>query len=322
MPDQNSNRLSLEDLANVLAEVLYIYSATELGQVCDRLKLGPSDSDPMGSKRRYVRERIRTSSDEVVLAAASKVSSDFARVAAIASWRGNPVSPSWVQAYDALAAFVRDSETPPQRLNLVFATTEKPDIVVVDVPAGRVADRGDYALIFDEAIGADGLTFAALKTWWIARRGDSAKLYPRLLKSLGSAPERAFFDHYYRTVIPKHGPMLPALLPQVWLQYDPVTRAERAGLKALARQRLDFLMLCAGGRKVIVEIDGPSHILGADGRPDFGGYQQQLVADRAFQFDGYEVYRFGVGELSPEAAPNTVDVFISRLGLVRLGSGG
>ena len=41
-------------------------------------------------------------------------------------------------------------------------------------------------------------------------------------------------------------PDLPALLPEVWLHWDPQTVSER-GREALLRFRMDFLLLLPGG---------------------------------------------------------------------------
>lgn len=313
MTDYDPGYLSTEELANVVAEILYIHSAPDLPQVCDRLQLPPSELEPMSSKRQYVRARVRGASDAVIEAASQRVVQEFQKTYSAGAWRNKPVTEDWVRAYEALDLYIQQRSAPPQRLNLVFATTEKPDIVIVDVPTGRIADTEGKALIYSEPIDAQGLTFGALKAWWIATRGDTEKLYPWLRQSLDSNPERNFFDHYYRSVIPSLGQQLPALLPQVWLQYDPVTLAQRAGKKALARQRLDFVMFAKGGRRIVIEIDGPTHISDADGRPDFAAYQAQLVADRGLMLDGYEVYRFGADELSASTSAKTVDAFVSRL---------
>jgi hypothetical protein len=53
----------------------------------------------------------------------------------------------------------------------------------------------------------------------------------------------------------------PALIPQVYLHYDPYTR--RANMP-LTRQRMDFLLLLPHRRRVVIELDGIHHY--ADGR--------------------------------------------------------
>ena len=53
-------------------------------------------------------------------------------------------------------------------------------------------------------------------------------------------------------------PDLPALLPEVWLHWDPKTVAER-GPNALLRFRMDFLLLLPAGARIVVEVDGKYH---------------------------------------------------------------
>lgn len=309
---------SMVELADAAAELLYVISATQLGTVCDHLALGITDLDPMSSKRQYVRTLILALRGAEVEAAVSRIVSEFRRAAEAGSFRGSPVSPEWTQAFETLDGYLRHCASPPRRLNLVFASLSKPDIVIADVPSQRISDRSDRALVYDEPIDSDGLTVSALRAWWIARRGDSEKLYPRLQKCIGSNAERVLFEHYYNDFIKAlgdQGTRMPALLPQVWLQYDPVTRAERGGLKALAHQRLDFLLFPSADRKIVIEIDGPRHITDESGRPDFAAYQSQLAADRNLTLDGYEVYRFGADELISPKAGATLDDFITRLRL-------
>ena len=64
--------------------------------------------------------------------------------------------------------------------------------------------------------------------------------------SLGSPAEEVLFRAYGTPVRPRPAPSpLPALVPQVYLHYDPYTLRELAGRdgEALKRQRMDFLML-------------------------------------------------------------------------------
>ncbi len=105
--------------------------------------------------------------------------------------------------------------------------------------------------------------------------------------------ERFIFERYcarYRT----HGFDIPALIPQVYLHYDPYTR--RAG-GTLPRQRMDFLLLLppppgrAGARRhpALRRRRGPR-------QP--GRYAEMVAADRELQLAGYEVYRFGGHEIA------------------------
>ena len=55
---------------------------------------------------------------------------------------------------------------------------------------------------------------------------------------------------------------VPALIPQVYLHFDPVTQQARrasASGSPLARQRMDFLLLFSDRQRVVIEVDGKQH---------------------------------------------------------------
>jgi very-short-patch-repair endonuclease len=88
----------------------------------------------------------------------------------------------------------------------------------------------------------------------------------------------------------KRGFDQPAVIPKVYLHYDPYTR--RAGA-TLLRQRMDFLMLLPARRRVVLEIDGIQQYASKDGRADTRRYAEMVSADRELQLAGYEVHHFG-----------------------------
>jgi hypothetical protein len=109
-------------------------------------------------------------------------------------------------------------------------------------------------LIYDRPLAAHGLTWRDLVAWWADRekltgqpeRAIWGSLYRRLLGSIdaGNGAERRIFTAYgkrYGTL----GAGTPALLPQVYLHYDPYTRAsyQPGTAPPLPRQRMDFLLL-------------------------------------------------------------------------------
>src|SRR5262245_7718223 len=64
-------RLKLRD---AIAEVLYPTSAYELADVCDELGMPPAPNvDPMFSKRRYVKSRLKGLDDSAMLAIARRL---------------------------------------------------------------------------------------------------------------------------------------------------------------------------------------------------------------------------------------------------------
>src|SRR5690625_692534 len=108
-----------------------------------------------------------------------------------------------------------------------------------------------------------------------------------------NSAERLLFSVYAR-LYASHGFDVPALVPQVYLHYDPYTR--RAG-GTLHRQRMDFLLLLPGRRRVVLEIDGRQHYANDDGSAAPDRYAKMVAEDRRLRLAGYEVYRFGGKEL-------------------------
>jgi len=102
-------------------------------------------------------------------------------------------------------------------------------------------------------------------------------------------------------------------VPQVYLHYDPyVHRVGETG--HLFRQRMDFLLLLPGRRRVVLEIDGKHHYARVDGMADPWAYAAMMAEDRRLRLSGYEVHRFGDAEFVDEAAcVATLDAFFDNL---------
>ena len=85
--------------------------------------------------------------------------------------------------------------------------------------------------------------------------GGSGKNRPsnRLYQSIGSPVEELFFRTYYEKYNPKHYNNFPALIPQVYLHYDPFTLKQLNGGSRIPRQRMDFLLLLPGNQKIVIE---------------------------------------------------------------------
>jgi very-short-patch-repair endonuclease len=109
-------------------------------------------------------------------------------------------------------------------------------------------------------------------------------------------------------------PGLPALLPEVWLHWDPKTVSER-GAAALLGHRMDFLLLLPHGQRVVLEVDGSHHYATPDGkRPDPRQYAALARADRELKLSGYEVFRFGATELKDlDSARKVLQAFFTGL---------
>ena len=222
----------------------------------------------------------------------------------------------------ASAASVRGVDG--QLKNIIFASTgPKPRIVLRDAINNvvEVVENAEYCLFYDRPLSAAGLTWAQLADWWRTTNAlgdqDDVKvargLYRRLAASLDSQPEKTLF----RTYCERYGSdstALPALLPQVYLHYDPTTRGERGGRPSvLMRERMDFLLLLPRGVRIVLEVDGQQHYAeGNTASPRL--YSEMVSEDRRLRLRGYEVYRFGGYELSrPGAADKLRELFDALL---------
>ena len=143
-------------------------------------------------------------------------------------------------------------------------------------------------------------------------RAGEESLYRRLIASLGSEAEKVLFRSYYGTYRSAYGWDLPALLPQVYLHYDPYTARMRRDMKVLARQRMDFLLLFSPQERVVLEVDGQQHY-SQDGRPSPRLYAEMAAADRELRLLGYEVFRFGGYELSGSGSDAILQRFFDQL---------
>ena len=153
------------------------------------------------------------------------------------------------------------------------------------------------------------------KSWWSSVSSPSEPerdLYRRLGESLSSEPERRFFRLYFETLRNDLGERLPAIIPQVYLHYDPYTLRELpANGSALARQRMDFLFLLPYRQRVVIELDGQQHYANGDtASPRL--YAEMAAEDRKLRLQGYELYRFGGYELMASNWRETVAGFLTR----------
>lgn len=204
---------------------------------------------------------------------------------------------------------------------LIFASPVKPDLRFRDVVTSEIeiVTNADKVLVYDRAIGSTGLTWSDLQSWWAdskniaCEREAKASLYMRLCQSLpdNSPPQALFFDAYHRS-FKSAIPSLPALLPEVWLHWDPRSVRER-GQDALARSRMDFLLLLPYGVRVVLEIDGKQHYSDERGRASPSAYAAMVGADRELKLAGYHVFRFGAAELDGESGRELVKEFFDRL---------
>ena len=176
----------------------------------------------------------------------------------------------------------------------------------------------DNCLFYNFEIGADGLQWNTLIEWWKENNKENdddpeLALYGRLRASLDSEPEKIFFRayyNYYRHPVKKN---IPALVPQVYLHYDPRSKYQRKRQVVYSHQRMDFLMLLPGGIQIVFELDGQQHY-SQNGKAVPALYAEMVKDDRALRLKGYEVYRFGGYEFLDETnAKQMICEFFDKL---------
>lgn len=196
---------------------------------------------------------------------------------------------------------IKEQEYKPNKAPdyLIFgAIGTKPNIGISDALDGTVSvisDDGD-PLTYDRKI-IDHLNWSDMEAWWDEINIDpNLTLRTRLNKCLDSKAEEIFFKSYFALFQAKLGEKLPALIPQVYIAYDPMRAKDLEGGKTRIRQRIDFLMILPNLKRVIIEIDGKQHYAKEDGRADTKRYAEMVRVDRDLRLRGYEVYRFGGAE--------------------------
>jgi very-short-patch-repair endonuclease len=211
--------------------------------------------------------------------------------------------------------------------NLIFAAIgPKPEVVLDDALNNdlRIVKHEQHCLIYDRPLAAHGLTWGELASWWADRqkltdrpeREIFLSLHQRLLASLDkdNGAERRIFSAYAKRYR-EHGAGIPALIPQVYLHYDPYTQSRyKPGTSPLQRQRMDFLLLLPHRAGVVIECDGQQHYADDNGQANPRRYAAMVTEDRELRLKGYEVYRFGGADLTD--TPSTqrlLDTFFDRL---------
>jgi hypothetical protein len=194
--------------------------------------------------------------------------------------------------------------------NLIFASVRvKPDIVLRDALNNdvEIVNESD-ALVYDRELTETGLSWGELTDWWTSIPGivpdhlnASQALYARLqatVRASRSPGEYALFRTYFSHFASlRDTGDLPALVPQVFLHYDPRTLLQRGESLVFARQRMDMLLLLNHSTRIILEVDGKHHYAD-DGRASPKKYAVMASEDRRLRLLGYEVYRFGAAEFS------------------------
>lgn len=198
--------------------------------------------------------------------------------------------------------------------NLIFASINtKPDLYFIDAINNDIAIHNNTdALIYDRFLTDSGLLWSTMGEWWQeceglrdskeARKAQGERLRRSVMEA-NSPGEYALFETYYREFPSRLGDELPALIPQVYLHYDPRNIKVRGNSPVLLRQRMDLLMLLNHNVRIVIEVDGKHHY--ADGeKASTIKYAEMVAEDRRLRLAGYELYRFGGAEFSDVTMTN------------------
>ena len=306
--------VSLGDIRNAIANAIAGLKSYEVATFCVAVGLAGQEEhgdDPFNSKRSYVHRRITTKTRSELLDLASDIR--------------NRLDDEELQlVIDATRAGGPKSKLPLAR-QLIFAALPnfaKPEIILSDAVSTDVliVKNEEGCLHYTEPIHEAGLTWRELVRWWrYDNDGDADEhararnLHRRLLASLNDGPEKLIL-HTYAKLYGTHGFDIPALLPQVYLHYDPYAQGPHRP-SPLYRQRMDFLLLVPQRGRVVIELDGKQHYADTDGRASPKRYGEMMREDRKLRLAGYEVFRIGGDELTDPAVGEAMlrEFFINLL---------
>jgi hypothetical protein len=229
-----------------------------------------------------------------------------------------------VSGYPVYGVVRTQLHVPGTMKNLIYASIgEKPELIFRDAINNdvEIVKNADKILIYDQQLPPSGqLLWSDLVGWWQGREGiedrklAAGSLYRRLVQSVrgaNSPGEYALFTKYYGRFGNQLGDKLPALIPQVYLHYDPYSKRERGDEEFLARQRMDFLLMLENRARIVIEVDGRHHYATKDPKTglyiaDPSLYAKTSLEDRRLRLLGYEVYRFGGSEFMDTDPENRV----------------
>lgn len=204
--------------------------------------------------------------------------------------------------------------------NIIFAAKYKPEIAFDDALNNdiRITKNENQCLVYNRSIPSSGVMWNELVEWYAAENNLTDDQNPEVafitrlcdcldisFKANGakSGPETWMLQAYYN-LKKELGIDLPALIPQVYLYYDPQTLKQR-GYKLFEHQKMDFLMILSHKDRIVIEIDGKQHYAeGTTASPKL--YSEMVRAHREMSLLGYDVYRFGGYEFMGADTDETV----------------
>jgi very-short-patch-repair endonuclease len=295
-----------EAIANVIAENEKAY---DVPTICTAFGLEPGEpQEAMSSKRVYVRSRIIAKSIDELVDLGEELLERYPDTEDLSNM---------IQLFKCQGGGVVGSIK-----NLIFsANGPKPELVLTDALNNtiEIVKNAEYCLVYDLTIPSTGLLWKSLTEWWSIKNNlpfpskeTEYNLFYRLKESLASPPEQLLFKTYFECFHSMLGDNFPALIPQVYLHYDPKTLKDLKGKKRLLRQRMDFLLLLRNNERIVIEVDGKQHYAEEDiASPK--KYTEMVAEDRKLRLLGYEVYRFSGYELDNTSGKERIQTFFSQL---------
>lgn len=302
--------LTLVELREAIADAIAVNEkAYDVPTICTALGLAPGDSgEAFSSKRVYVRSRIIAKSMGELVDLGEKLLERYPDAEDLRNM---------IKLFNTTRGGVVGHIK-----NLIFAADgPKPELVLTDALNNtiEIVENAEHCLVYDLPISQTGLLWKNLVEWWSSKNNlpfpdkqTEYNLFYRLKKSLVSPPEHLFFETYFKCFHPTLGECLPALLPQVYLHYDPKTLKDLKGQKRLSRQRMDFLLLFSNNERIVIELDGKQHY--AEGNlASPKKYTETVAEDRKLRLLGYDIYRFSGYELDNNNGKKEIQSFFDQL---------
>ena len=191
---------------------------------------------------------------------------------------------------------------------LFYGCKYKPDIIIN--ANGFMSDRSGNSLDYRGSFSASGVTVSDIDKYFLGQNRDQMEIARFCGNSMQVECEILFYHAYFVQFIKPYlenknsAPI--ALLPQVYLNWDPFTKKQR-GYK-LVNQKVDFLWYGPNHFPLVIEIDGPSHWE----FPDVG-YRVQCEFDRDLMDRGFHIRRFTNDEIRSWHSQNRLEEEVKSL---------
>ncbi|MGW1396830.1 hypothetical protein ACWD6Q_34825 [Streptomyces nigra] len=135
----------------------------------------------------------------------------------------------------------------------------------------EIVRHAEACLVCTDPLPPHGLTWRQMVGWWAEnhqpgtdKKTAAESLYRRLYRSLDSPPEQLVMRTYCARYAEEGGFDLPALIPQVYLHYDPYTRRSGKQSGRCSGSGWTSCSLAPDRSRIVIEVDGVQHY----GRPN------------------------------------------------------